>query len=193
MNKSRALLRDSVTDRIVEYTENLVVNQGVENLTVSTILKGLNITNRVFYNRFHNIDELLNVIYERVVYKMRENIDVVPTDGLSFFEYVQRIMIKCMEDTYDLKNKFSQYTFEHDSLSKSNYEWWLEKIGKLIEYGIENGYIDKSVDVHNLSICTWCFCRGCNADAVTRNISKEEAVECMKSGFMYFLEGVKAK
>lgn len=193
MEKSRALLKDSVTDKIIDYTENLVVNQGVEKLTVSTVLKGLNITNRVFYNRFHNIDEVLNIIYERVVLKMRENINVTPEPGMDFYEYVERIMIKCLEDTYDLKNKFSQYTFEHDSLSKNNYKWWLDKIGQLISYGIDNGYINKNVNIHNLSICAWCFCRGCNADAVTRNISKEEAISCMKSGFLYFLEGVKSK
>lgn len=191
--KSRAMLRDSVSDKILDHTEYLVVKKGVKNLTVSTILKDLNITNRVFYNRFHNIDEVLNIIYERVVLKMRENINIKPEPGMSYYDYVQKLMISCLEDTYDLKNRFSQYSFEHDSLSKSNYEWWLEEIGKLINYGIENGYIDKSVDVHNLSICVWCFCRGCNADAVTRNISRDEAIECMKAGFSYFIEGVKSK
>lgn len=189
--KSSVVIRDSVSDRIIELTEDLVVKQGVKSISVSMLMKKLGMTNRVFYNRFHNIEEVLNIVYERVVIKMRDNINTGVNPQMSFYEYVEKLIVMCMEDTYDLKNQFSQYMFEHDSPSKNNYEWWIEKIKELINFGIENGYLKEGLNADDLSYFIWCFCRGCNLDAVMRNVSKEDAVRCLKAGFECFLEGAK--
>ena len=189
--KNGTLLRDEVSEKIVETTEYLVIQQGVKTLTVRMVLKELGVTNRVFYNRFHNIDEVLNIVYEKVVLKMRENIQFPPTPGVDFFEYVEKVVLQCLLDTYELKKEFSQYTFEHDSLSKNNCDWWIAKIRELLLYGIEQKLLKEDLDVDTLSYFVWCFCRGCNADAVTRNISKEDAARSMKTGFSYFMEGIK--
>ena len=189
--KSSVAIRDSVSDRIIELTEDLVVKQGVKSISVSMLMKKLGMTNRVFYNRFHNIEEVLNIVYERVVIKMRDNINTGVNPQMSFYEYVEKLIVMCMEDTYDLKNQFSQYMFEHDSLSKNNYEWWIEKIKELINFGIENGYLKEGLNADDLSYFIWCFCRVGNLDAVMRNVSKEDAVRCLKAGFECFLEGAK--
>ena len=58
MSKSE-MIRDEMSERIIEVAHVIVQNGGVSALTVREILKRLNITNRVFYNRFHNIGEVL--------------------------------------------------------------------------------------------------------------------------------------
>ena len=58
------------------------------------------------------------------------------------------------------------------------------------ELNIEKGYI-KHVDSDVLSYSLWCFCRGYNADAVGRNIPREEAVKNFRYSFGFILEGLK--
>ena len=194
-NKPSVIIKDSVSDEIIELTEDLVIKQGVTTLNVSMLMTKMGKSTRVFYNRFRNIEEVLNIVYKKVVMKMRDNLRDVASEGrdTDYFAYVEKLIVLCMEDTYDLKNQFSQYAFEHDSLSKNNYEWWIEKIKGLVMFGISNGYIRDDLDVDAISYFLWCLCRGCNADAVMRNISKEDAVRSLKAGFACFLEGAKKK
>ena len=194
-NKPSVIIKDSVSDEIIELTEDLVIKQGVKTLNVRMLMNKMGKSTRVFYNRFRNIEEVLNIVYKKVVIKMRDNLRDVASEGrdTDYFAYVEKLIVLCMEDTYDLKNQFSQYAFEHDSLSKNNYEWWIEKIKGLVRFGISNGYIRDDLDVDAISYFLWCLCRGCNADAVMRNISKEDAVRSLKAGFACFLEGAKKK
>ena len=194
-NKPSVIIKDSVSDEIIELTEDLVIKQGVKALNVRMLMNKMGKSTRVFYNRFRNIEEVLNIVYKKVVIKMRDNLRDIASEGrdTDYFAYVEKLIVLCMEDTYDLKNQFSQYAFEHDSLSKNNYEWWIEKIKGLVRFGISNGYIRDDLDVDAISYFLWCLCRGCNADAVMRNISKEDAVRSLKAGFACFLEGAKKK
>ena len=192
-NKPSVIIKDSVSDEIIELTEDLVIKQGVKTLNVRMLMNKMGKSTRVFYNRFRNIEEVLNIVYKKVVIKMRDNLRNVASESrdTDYFAYVEKLIVLCMEDTYDLKNQFSQYAFEHDSLSKNNYEWWIKKIKGLVKFGISNGYIRDDLDVDAISYFLWCLCRGCNADAVMRNISKEDAVRSLKAGFACFLEGAK--
>ena len=56
---------------------------------------------------------------------------------------------------------------------------------------MEKGYV-KQLDSKILSYSIWCFVRGYNADAVGRNLPREEAVEIFKYSFSFLLEGIKA-
>ena len=49
----------------------------------------------------------------------------------------------------------------------------------------------KNVDAEGLSYAIWCFCRGYNADAVSRNLPKDETIENFKYCFRFFLDGLK--
>lgn len=187
------LITDDVSEKIISVTERLVTEKGADGVTVSEVLRVLGVSNRVFYNRFHNIDDVLKIVYKNLVIRMRKNIQLeMPTDK-DFFEYARSIIVNSLTDTYDLKKNFSQYTFEHDSISEDNRIWWTSKIKQLFNYGIEKGILKKDLDTDTLSYFLWCLCRGCNADAVSRNLTKEEAAKCLLSGFDYFVEGVKAK
>lgn len=188
--KCAGLIVDEMSDKIVETAKNLVTLQGVSNLTVRRVLKELNITNRVFYNRFHNIEEVLDVVYKNTTLKIRESITDDLDSSTDFFEHVMDVVVNSLVMSYETKMQFNQYVFENDSLSQSNYEWWTGRIKKLIDYAIEHDYI-KQVDSDVLSYSLWCFCRGYNADAVGRKIPKDEAVANFKYSFNFILEGLK--
>lgn len=189
-DKETRLIVDEMSDKIIETAEKLVTLSGAGSLTVRRILQELKITNRVFYNRFHNVDEVLDVVYNKTAMEIRKSITEELDNGKDFFEHVMDVVVKSLLMSYDTKMQFNQYVFENDSLSESNYEWWTSQIKKLIDYAMEHDYI-KQVDSEVLSYSLWCFCRGYNADAVGRKIPKEEAVAKFKYSFGFILEGLK--
>ncbi len=184
------LIRDEMSQRIIDTAERLVTSNGAHTINVRCILKELDITNRVFYNRFHNIDEVLQIVYKNTILKIRESFNAQIDDNEDFFEYVMRMLSEILVKSYEIKMKFNSYVFEHDSLSESNFGWWYDEIKKLIEYAKEKDYII-DVDADVLSYSIWCFCRGFNADAVGRNIPKEEAVRRFQYSFGFLLDGIK--
>ena len=56
------LINDKTSDRIIEIATKLVKSEGAHNVTVRKVLKELGATNRVFYNRFRNIAEVLEIV-----------------------------------------------------------------------------------------------------------------------------------
>ncbi len=192
MKEQNKLIYDSMTETIISAATDIVYTEGVEKLNVRCVLKRLNITNRVFYNRFHNIDEVLRVIYERTVMKMREGIgaDIDPTKD--FFEEVKNIVGKTLVMSYDIKKKFNYYIFESDSVSFDNFSWWNKEIKKIVEYGKEKGYLSAEIKSDEISYAIWCFIRGYNADAIARGLDRESAIENFKYSFGVLLCGMKA-
>ena len=82
--------------------------------------------------------------------------------------------------------------FENDSRSQSNYVWWVSAIKQMLTYAKDKGYIRADADADVLSYSLWCFWRGYNADAVSRDIPKEEAVKNCKYSFGIILDGLRA-
>lgn len=190
VNGRMELICDEMSQRIIETAEHIVTASGADSLTVRKLLQTLGITNRVFYNRFRNIGDVLKIVYKNTVLKIRESV-VADFDGeTDFFERVTDMVIKSLISSYDKKMQFNSYVFENDSLSQSNYEWWTTEIKKLIVYAKEHEYI-KDVDENVMSYSIWCFCRGFNADAVGRKLPREEAVQQFKYSFGILLDGMK--
>lgn len=185
----KKLIKDEMTNKIVDVAENIVKDLGTEALNVSLILKQLNITNRVFYNRFNNLDEVLNAIYNRIILQIRETISPEYDGKQDFFDYVMDLVTNSLILSYELKNKFNLYIFGNDSISQSNYEWYSNRINQLIQYAKEHDLI-KDIDSNAVGYMIWCACRGFNADAVTR-MEKEEAIRVFKNSFCYILDGIK--
>lgn len=185
------LICDEMSDVIIDTAEKLALTLGAENVTVRRILQALGITNRVFYNRFHNIDEVLAVVYENTILKIRAGITAgIDPDG-DFFEQVTDIVANTLIASYENKMNFNQYVFEYDSVSNENYEWWKNEIKKLILLGQSKGCI-KDVDPDIMSYAIWCFIRGYNADVVGRQLPREEAVRHFRYSFGVLLDGMKA-
>lgn len=187
------LISDEISDEIIKITKRFATEDGAHTVTVSRIVSEMGVSNRVFYNRFRNIDEVLEIVYRDAVIKMHEsmlNFDLDAEDD--FFEYIMDIAVRVLTDTYDIKMQFSKYMFEHDSLTEYNRVWWMTEMKKLVIYALDRGLV-KEVDPDALSYSIWCFCRGYNADAMGRKLSKEEAVKCFRAGFGYFLEGLRKR
>ena len=188
--KKQELISDGMSDRIIDATEKIAVSSGAENVTVRKILQMLNITNRVFYNRFHNIDEVLKIVYENTALKIRESIMLKFDPDGDFFSQVIDIVANTLVMSYDFKMNFNSYVFENDSVSDRNYEWWKSEIMKLIWLGKSKGVL-KDVDTDIMSYAIWCFIRGYNADALARKLPKEEAVKNFRYCFAILLDGMK--
>lgn len=184
------LICDGVSEEIIAVTERLAMHDGAAAVTVRRVLKEMNVTNRVFYNRFHNISEVLETIYKRTVLKMRESLVSDFDIRSEFFEYVLDVCDKVLVMTYDLKNEFSDYMFEMDSSTEANRNWWMEKIKDIIAEGVRTNQI-KDVDAENLSYTVWCFIRGFTTDAIKRKIGKKEAQAAFRFGFGCLLDGLK--
>ncbi len=185
------LIRDAMSETIITTVENMVMENGAHGITVRKVLARLGISNRVFYNRFRNIEEVLEIVYKNTVIKVRESLTTTLDSEKDFFENVMDIVISTLLVSYDTKMQFNQYIFESDSHSQSNYTWWMSEIKKLIDYAKEKRFI-KEVDSDVMSYAIWCFCRGYNADAVARNLPREEAVRRFRYSFAFLLEGMKA-
>ncbi len=184
------LISDEMSEKIVETAENIVRLNGVNALNVRRILEAMEITNRVFYNRFHNVGDVLEAVYRKTSLKIRQSLAVGIDSGKDFFEQVTDLVCNTLIMSYDFKMQFNHYVFENDSLSKGNYEWWMSEIRKLIDYAHCHNYI-KKVDPDMLGYSVWCFCRGFNADAVGRNLPREVALERFRYGFGFLLDGLK--
>ena len=185
-------IRDEMAEKIIETAEHLATTEGANTLTVRKILQTLNITNRVFYNRFHNIEEVLEIIYRNMIVKIRASITPEQTDSAAdFFEHVIDVVTRSLIMSYENKMAFNQYIFENDSHSQSNYAWWHTEIKKLIDYAKEKKYI-KEIDSDAMSYAIWCFCRGYNADAVGRQLPMELAVKNFRYSFGVLLDGMRA-
>lgn len=183
-------ISDSISDSIIDIAEKLVKKDGAHNITVRKILDELGTTNRVFYNRFRNVDDVLEILYTKLVLKMQRTVKSDIDPDKDFFGYVMDLGVKALTATYEIKMEFSRYMFEHDSLTNANRIWWTNEIEKIISRGKKLGVL-KNIDDDKLAYSVWCFLRGYNADAVLRKMSVDEAIDNFKFGFGCFLEGVK--
>ena len=185
-----ALIADEMSERIVRAAEQLATAEGANTVTVRKILQALGITNRVFYNRFRNVDEVLEIVYRDMIVKVRRDIVSAYDEKQDFFEYVKDVVEKSLLISYDTKMRFNQFMFESDSISTTNYAWWTGEIKKLIDYAKAHGLV-RDVDSDVMSYSIWCFCRGYNADAVGRGLPREEAVKNFRYSFGFLLDGLK--
>ena len=184
------LIQDEMSQKIIDAVEEIAMEGGAATLTVTQILRKLDISNRVFYNRFPNIETVLDIVYRNTIVKIRSALES-PIDIMEdFFEYVKDVVSRSLLVSYDVKMKFNQYIFEEDSLGELNRTWWTDEIKKLIIFAKEHKLI-KDVDEETLAYSIWCFCRGYNADAVARGLPKEKAVADFKYSFSFLLEGLK--
>ena len=192
MAEEAKLIHDEMSLRIIDAAELLATEQGAQSVTVRKIINALGVTGRVFYNRFHNVEEVLDAVYQSTVLKIRESITARFDPAQDFFTQVLNIVTDTLILSYEAKRRFNQYVFENDSVGRENFDWWMAEIRKLILYAKENGLI-REVDTEAVSYSIWCFCRGFNADAVGRGLPKDEAVAKFRCGFGIFLDGLKQK
>ena len=185
------LIVDEMSQKIIDAASYLAATEGVHTVNVRKILNHLRITNRVFYNRFHNIDEVLKIISENSILEVRKSLKFHFDENKNFFEQIMDEVEKTLIISYETRMNFAHYVFENDSVSESNYKWWTEEIKKILNYAMKKGFIIK-VDPDMTSYAIWCFIRGFNTDAIGRKIPLEEAIKIYRYGFKFILNGLKA-
>ena len=146
---------------------------------------------RIRSEKYRNVDDVLNIVYENTVIKIRSSIASKFDPEGDFFEQVIDIVAKTLVMSYENKMNFNQYVFQSDSISNKNYEWWKREIRRLIEFGKSKGCI-KDVDTEIMCYAIWCFIRGYNADAVGRKLPMDVAVKNFRYSFGVLLDGMKA-
>lgn len=187
------MIQDEMTDRIIESVDRLARQRSAGKITVRDVLKDMGVTNRVFYNRFRNIDEVLDLIYQRMTRRIRESLTLPWNENDDFFDHVRKIAKQTLILSYSCKENLSQFVFENDSVNEANFAWWDQKIRALIRLGQTRGQIRGDIDIDMLSYSIWCFIRGFNADAIARNLSREDAVARFDYGFGILLDGIRAQ
>ena len=191
MQTTKNLIQDEMSEKIIQAARQIAFHSGADQVTVRKVLQALNISNRVFYNRFQNIEEVLNIVYERTVLEIRKSIIGKFDPEGDFFSQVVEIVANTLVMSYEYKMKFNQYVFESDSIQGDNFTWWKTEIAKLIDFGIEKGHLRK-LNTEVMSYAVWCFIRGYNSDAVGRKLPLDIAVENFKYSFEILLNGMKA-
>ena len=66
-----SLIHDEMSQKIINAVEEIAMEGGAATLTVRQILRKLDISNRVFYNRFPNIESVLDIVYRNTIVKIR--------------------------------------------------------------------------------------------------------------------------
>ena len=192
MPEDGQLIHDEMSEKIVDEAAELAMSEGAGEVTVRKIIRALGVTNRVFYNRFHNVEEVLAIVYRDMAVRMRESIlDRFDPEG-DFFEQITDIAAGTLVLSYKLKPGMNQYVFSRDSVSPENFRWWRERIREYIELGKEKGLAKPELDSDAMSYAIWCFIRGYNADALAREIPEEEALRGFRYSFGVLLDGMKA-
>ncbi len=186
------MIQDEVSSKIVETARKLLDVKHSGLITVRDILNEMQITNRVFYNRFHNMEEVLEILHEEEINKVREGIFKPYEEGEDFEAYCELIALKTLLLSNERQYYMSQFIFFFDSADNRNYEWWSSAIGEIVAKGKEMGYFRPDLDETAFGYGVWCFIRGFNADAVARNIPKNETIRMFRYCFHLILEGAKA-
>ena len=192
MPEDGQLIHDEMSGKIVDEAAELAMSEGAGEVTVRKIIRALGVTNRVFYNRFHNVEEVLAIVYRDKAVRMRESIlDRFDPEG-DFFGQITDIAAGTLVLSYKLKLGMNQYIFSRDSVSPENFRWWREHIRAYIELGKEKGVAKPELDSDAMSYAIWCFIRGYNADALAREIPEEEALRGFRYSFGVLLDGMRA-
>jgi AcrR family transcriptional regulator len=185
------LIHDEMSEKIIETVAEMAAAEGVQSVNIRKIMYRLNITNRVFYNRFRNLNEVLVIVSDRTVQEVRKSLKFKFDKEKDFFEQIMDEVEKTLIISYETRMNFAHYVFENDSVSNSNYQWWMDEIKKILNYAMTNGYI-KTVDTEMTAYALWCFIRGFNTDAIGRKLPLEEALKRYRYGFKFILNGLKA-
>lgn len=185
------LIYDEMSEKIIDAASHLAISDGAHNVNVRKILNYLGITNRVFYNRFHNVEEVLKIVSEHSILEVRKSLRFHFDENKDFFEQIMDEVEKTLIISYETRMNFAHYVFENDSVTNSNYQWWTAEIKKILNYAMDKGLI-KQVDPDMTSYAIWCFIRGFNTDAIGRKLPLEEAMKRYRYGFQFILNGLKA-
>ncbi len=182
-------LEDETSKTIIATAAQIARREGMEELTVKRVLTELKVSNRVFYNRFRNIDDVIQVLYEDLVQEIRSSLERVQQPAQSYPDYLLELAVAAVEKIYQNTLHFKQYLFSYQVANDTNRDWWLKKIQQLLRRGMEQGEL-KVNDPVKMSYGVWCFCLGFHRDAVGDELTEQEAMDAFREAFSCLIQGM---
>ena len=182
-------LEDETSKTIIATAAQIARREGMEELTVKRVLTELKVSNRVFYNRFRNIDDVIQVLYEDLVQEIRSSLERVQQPAQSYPDYLLELAVAAVEKIYQNTLHFKQYLFSYQVANDTNRDWWLKKIQQLLRSGMEQGEL-KVNDPVKMSYGVWCFCLGFHRDAVGEELTEQEAMDAFREAFSCLIQGM---
>lgn len=182
-------LEDETSKTIIATAAQIARREGMEELTVKRVLTELKVSNRVFYNRFRNIDDVIQVLYEDLVQEIRSSLERVQQPAQSYPDYLLELAVAAVEKIYQNTLHFKQYLFSYQVANDTNRDWWLKKIQQLLCRGMEQGEL-KVNDPVKMSYGVWCFCLGFHRDAVGDELTEQEAMDAFREAFSCLIQGM---
>ena len=182
-------LEDETSKTIIATAAQIARREGMEELTVKRVLTELKVSNRVFYNRFRNIDDVIQVLYEDLVQEIRSSLERVQQPAQSYPDYLLELAVAAVEKIYQNTLHFKQYLFSYQVANDTNRDWWLKKIQQLLRRGMEQGEL-KVNDPVKMSYGVWCFCLGFHRDAVGDELTEQEAMDAFREVFSCLIQGM---
>ena len=182
-------LEDETSKTIIATAAQIARREGMEELTVKRVLTELKVSNRVFYNRFRNIDDVIQVLYEDLVQEIRSSLEQVQQPAQSYPDYLLELAVAAVEKIYQNTLHFKQYLFSYQVANDTNRDWWLQKIQQLLRRGMEQGEL-KVNDPVKMSYGVWCFCLGFHRDAVGDELTEQEAMDAFREAFSCLIQGM---
>lgn len=182
-------LEDETSKTIIATAAQIARREGMEELTVKRVLTELKVSNRVFYNRFRNIDDVIQVLYEDLVQEIRSSLERVQQPAQSYPDYLLELAVAAVEKIYQNTLHFKQYLFSYQVANDTNRDWWLKNIQQLLRRGMEQGEL-KVNDPVKMSYGVWCFCLGFHRDAVGDELTEQEAMDAFREAFSCLIQGM---
>ena len=183
-------LDDETTKKIIAAATGIAQQEGIEQVSVKRILSEMGVSNRVFYNRFCNIDELIQILYNELVQEIRSCLKSVKEEGQCYYSYLLELAVAVVRKIYHNNLHFRRHLMSYRASNESNRNWWLSQIQQILQDGINRGLL-KPMDTAAVSYGVWCFCLGFHKEAIGEALDGEEAIAAFSQSFALLIEGMK--
>lgn len=184
-------IEDETTKRIIETATAIAQQDGMEKLSVKRILEEMNVSNRVFYNRFRNIEDVIEVMYHEFVGNLRGRIELEKlAEDDHYYETLLELAVSVVRKMYHDDIHFRMRLLSYETSKASNRSWWLEQIEAILKDGVKRGLL-KPMNEQAVSYGIWCFCLGYHKEALGQQVSEEEAIAGFIESFSFLIEGMK--
>lgn len=183
-------LEDETTKQIIAAATGIAQREGIEQLSVKGILAEMGVSNRVFYNRFRNIDDIIQILYNELVQEIRASLKSVREEGRDYYSYLLELAVAVVRKIYQNNLHFRKHLLSYHASNDSNRNWWLTQIQTILQDGINRGLLRK-MNITAVSYGVYCFCLGFHKEAVGEALEGEQAIGAFSQSFALLIEGMK--
>lgn len=183
-------LEDETAKEIIRTATEIAQKEGIEQLSVKRILSEMGVSNRVFYNRFRNIDDIIQILYNELVEEIRSCIKLEQQEDQTYYDYLLDLAVGVVTKIYHNNLHFRRHLLSYQASKENNRNWWLNRIQTILKDGMNQGLL-KPMKEDAVSYGVWCFCLGFHKEAIGENLSGKQAVAAFRESFALLIEGMK--